>query len=330
MTVPADAARPARPAPAPPPAVDGAVDASETAAPGAGAPSADAPDTDATGVDQHFLGRLAAAREAYGLPPRLRAGTERAVRELLALLFPQLATEEAACGVREVADELAGVRRALRRVLAPVAQVTGRTAEALEAAAVAELPAVYDALLEDARATHDGDPAAASVDEVIAAYPGFYATACYRVAHVLHRHGVPLLPRLVTEYAHRETGIDIHPGATIGRAFAVDHGTGVVVGETAVLGDRVRLYQGVTLGALAVAKQLAKVKRHPTLGDDVVVYANATILGGDTVVGAGSVIGGNVWLTRSVPPGSVVTHQSQVARRGESNGLYDGVEDFAI
>jgi hypothetical protein len=171
MTVPADAARPARPAPAPPPAVDGAVDASETAAPGAGAPSADTPDTDATGVDQHFLGRLAAAREAYALPPRLRAGTERAVRELLALLFPQLATEEAACGVREVADELAGVRRALRRVLAPVAQVTGRTAEALEAAAVAELPAVYDALLEDARATHDGDPAAASVDEVIAAYP---------------------------------------------------------------------------------------------------------------------------------------------------------------
>jgi serine O-acetyltransferase len=211
-----------------------------------------------------------------------------------------------------------------------VAAATGRPAEALEAAAVAELPSVYDALLEDARATHDGDPAAASVDEVIAAYPGFYATACYRVAHVLHRHGVPLVPRLVTEYAHRETGIDIHPGATIGRAFAVDHGTGVVIGETAVLGDRVRLYQGVTLGALAVAKQLARVKRHPTLEDGVVVYANATILGGDTVVGAGSVVGGNVWLTRSVPPGSVVTHTSQVARRAESNGLYDGVEDFAI
>jgi serine O-acetyltransferase len=273
-------------------------------------PSVDAP------LDAAFLARLAAARQAYVLPPRLRIGTERAMRELLALLFPQLAADESPCGVREVADELAGVRRALRRVLAPVAQVTGRSADALEAAAVAELPAVYDALLEDARATHDGDPAAASVDEVIAAYPGFYATACYRVAHVLHRHGVPLLPRLVTEYAHRETGIDIHPGATIGRAFAVDHGTGVVVGETAVLGDRVRLYQGVTLGALAVAKHLARTKRHPTLEDDVVVYANATILGGDTVVGAGSVVGGNVWLTRSVPPGSVVTHQSQVARRG--------------
>jgi serine O-acetyltransferase len=287
-------------------------------------PADDAPAPDA------FLARLAESRRAYALPPRLRAHTERAVRELLALLFPQLAADDVPCGVRDVADELTAVRAALRRVLAPVAGATGRPAEALEAAAVAELPAVYDALLADARATHDGDPAAASVDEVIAAYPGFYATACYRVAHVLHRHGVPLVPRLVTEHAHRETGIDIHPGATIGRAFAVDHGTGVVVGETAVLGDRVRLYQGVTLGALAVAKQLARVKRHPTLEDGVVVYANATILGGDTTVGAGSVIGGNVWLTRSVPPGSVVTHQSQVARRSESNGLYDGVEDFAI
>lgn len=289
-----------------------------------GAPAA----PQAPGAD--FLERLAAARRAYALPPRLRAHTEAAVRELLALLFPQLAGSEAPCGVREVADELTAVRRALRRVLAPVAAATGRPAEALEDALVAQLPRVYDALLEDARATHDGDPAAASVDEVIAAYPGFYATACYRVAHVLHRQGVPLLPRLVAEFAHRETGIDIHPGATIGRAFAVDHGTGVVVGETAVLGDRVRLYQGVTLGALAVAKHLAHVKRHPTLEDDVVVYANATILGGDTVVGAGSVIGGNVWLTRSVPPGSVVSHTSQVARRADGAGLWDGVEDFAI
>lgn len=283
-----------------------------------------------------FLTRLAAARQAFVLPPRLRANTEYAVRTLLALLFPPLANERpvadgtapcgSPCDAREMADELAQVRAALRRVLEPVAAMLNRPADALEAAAAAELPAVYDALLADARATHDGDPAAASVDEVIAAYPGFYATACYRIAHVLHRHGVPLVPRLITEFAHRETGIDIHPGAQIGRAFAIDHGTGVVIGETAVLGDRVRLYQGVTLGALAVAKQLASVKRHPTLEDDVVVYANATILGGRTVVGAGSVIGGNVWLTRSVPPGSVVTHQSQVAPRTG----YDGVEDFSI
>lgn len=284
-----------------------------------------------------FLERLARARRAFALPPRLRANTEHAVRALLALLFPPLANERptsdgaAPCGgpcdAHEMADELGEVRRALRQVLEPVAAILGRPAESLEAAAAAELPGVYDALLEDARATHDGDPAAASVDEVIAAYPGFYATACYRIAHVLFRHGVPLVPRLVTEFAHRETGIDIHPGARIGRAFAIDHGTGVVVGETAVLGDRVRLYQGVTLGALAVAKHLARVKRHPTLGDDVVVYANATILGGETVVGEGSVIGGNVWLTRSVPPGSVVTHQSQVVPRVAS---WDGIEDFSI
>lgn len=286
---------------------------------------------------ERFLGRLGAARQAFSLPPRLRANTEHAIRALLALLFPPLANERpddgrgpacgAACEATAMGDELNAVRVALREVLEPVAAILGRPAATLEAAAIAELPAVYDALLEDAQATHDGDPAAASVDEVIAAYPGFYATACYRIAHVLHRHGVPLLPRLVTEFAHRETGIDIHPGAQIGRAFAIDHGTGVVIGETAVLGDRVRLYQGVTLGALAVAKQLARVKRHPTLEDDVVVYANATILGGQTVVGEGSVIGGNVWLTRSVPPKSVVTHQSQVAPRETG---WDGVQDFSI
>ncbi len=292
---------------------------------------------DVTPATAEFLARLAAARQAFTLPPRLRANTEHAVRALLALLFPPLANERPgtdagpACGVPceagAMGDELTAVRRALREVLEPVAAILGRPAAALEEAAAAELPAMYDALLADARATHDGDPAAASVDEVIAAYPGFYATACYRIAHVLHRHGVPIVPRLVTEFAHRETGIDIHPGASIGRAFAIDHGTGVVIGETAVLGDRVRLYQGVTLGALAVAKHLARVKRHPTLGDDVVVYANATILGGETVVGEGSVIGGNVWLTRSVPPGSVVTHQSQVAPRVAS---WDGIEDFSI
>jgi serine O-acetyltransferase len=178
----------------------------------------------------------------------------------------------------------------------------------------AGLGAVYDALLLDARAICEGDPAARSVDEVIAAYPGFLAVALYRVAHALHRLGVPLVPRLVTELGHRETGIDIHPGARIGSAFAIDHGTGIVVGETTVVGDRVKLYQGVTLGAASVRKELARTKRHPTVEDDVVIYANATILGGDTVVGARSIIGGNVWLTHSVPADSVVTHEGVSAR----------------
>ncbi|GLC25803.1 serine O-acetyltransferase [Roseisolibacter agri] len=273
--------------------------------------------------DPTFVARLAGARTAYRLPARLRARSEQVARELLAVLFPALAPEAPACERQDVAAELVAVRASLSALLAAVVPEPDAVADRVMAA----LPAVYDALLEDARATHDGDPAAHSVDEVIAAYPGFYATACHRLAHLLHRCDVPLLPRLVSEFAHRETGIDIHPGATIGRAFAIDHGTGVVIGETAVLGDRVRLYQGVTLGAAAVAKALARTRRHPTLEDDVVVYANATILGGETVVGAGSVVGGNVWLTHSVPPGSVVTHASQVSRK---SATWDGVEDFAI
>jgi serine O-acetyltransferase len=176
------------------------------------------------------------------------------------------------------------------------------------------LPALEEALALDARATCDADPAAKGLDEVFLAYPGFFALACYRIAHALAGLGVSLLPRLITEFAHRETGIDIHPGARIGRSLAIDHGTGIVIGETTAIGDRVRLYQGVTLGALSVRKDLAQQKRHPTIEDDVIIYANATILGGDTVVGAASVIGGNVWLTHSVPAGSIVTHGATVER----------------
>ena len=178
----------------------------------------------------------------------------------------------------------------------------------------ARLPDLAEALQRDAEATCEADPAARSVDEVILAYPGFLALACHRIAHGLLGRGVTLLPRLIAEYAHRTTGIDIHPGAQIGASCAIDHGTGIVIGETTVIGDRVRLYQGVTLGALSVRKDLARQKRHPTIEDDVVIYANATILGGDTVIGAGSVIGGNVWLTHGVPPGSVVTHGATVER----------------
>jgi serine O-acetyltransferase len=278
-----------------------------------------------TDPSRDFVDRLAAARAAYTIPARLRGRAEHVTRMLLETLFPPLAADAPPCAPGDVAAELAEAREALAGVVGAVTADAVRGAQVADAV-LAALPALHAALLEDARATHDGDPAATSVDEVIAAYPGFYATACHRLAHLLHGMRVPLLPRLVGEYAHRATGIDIHPGATIGRAFAIDHGTGIVVGETAVLGDRVRLYQGVTLGAAAVAKALASTRRHPTLGDDVVVYANATILGGRTVVGAGSVIGGNVWLTHSVPPGSVVTHASQqVAARS-----YDGVEDFSI
>jgi serine O-acetyltransferase len=174
------------------------------------------------------------------------------------------------------------------------------------------LPQVFEKLKEDVAAVYEGDPAAKSKSEVIQTYPGFYAIAAYRIAHELHKLGVMGIPRVITEHAHSKTGIDIHPSASIGKHFCIDHGTGIVIGETAVIGDHVKIYQGVTLGALSVSKDDAVRKRHPTLEDHVVVYAGATILGGDTVIGHHSVVGGNVWLTRSVPPHSKIYYQAKM------------------
>ena len=172
-----------------------------------------------------------------------------------------------------------------------------------------ELLNVREMLLLDAQAALDGDPAAQSIEEVILAYPGFRALAFYRIAHALQVRGYPLIPRIMTERAHHETGIDIHPGAVIGCRCFIDHGTGVVIGETAVVGANVKIYQGVTLGALSVSKHMANTKRHPTVEDHVVIYANATILGGETVIGANSIIGGNSWVTASVAPNSFVKRE---------------------
>ncbi len=175
-----------------------------------------------------------------------------------------------------------------------------------------KIPKLRELLAEDVQAAYDGDPAAKSLDEIIFSYPGIMAITTYRIAHELHLAGVPLMPRIMTEYAHGITGIDIHPGAIIGRSFFIDHGTGVVFGETCEIGDRVRIYQGVTLGARAVPKNgvgpsMRGKKRHPTIEDSVTIYAGATILGGETVIGRNSIIGGNVWLVESVPPGTRVT-----------------------
>ncbi|MFS4416914.1 serine O-acetyltransferase EpsC [Maribacter sp. 2307ULW6-5] len=177
---------------------------------------------------------------------------------------------------------------------------------------VAKLPHILERLNLDAEATLNCDPASLSIEEVYMAYPGFYAIAIYRLAHELYTAGFPLVPRLMTEYAHRQTGVDINPGAVIGKSFHIDHGTGVVIGETAVIKDHVKIYQGVTLGGLYVAKHLQKTKRHPTIGDHVTIYANATILGGDTHIGAHSTIGGNAWLTDSVPAHSTVFHTPEI------------------
>jgi serine O-acetyltransferase len=178
-----------------------------------------------------------------------------------------------------------------------------------------KLPQLRGMLAKDIHAALEGDPAAKSYDEIIFSYPGIRAITIYRIAHELYHQKIPLLPRIMTEYAHGRTGIDIHPGAHIGESFFIDHGTGVVIGETCTIGNRVRIYQGVTLGALSLSKaeckRLRSKKRHPSIEDDAIIYANATILGGDTVVGARSVIGGNVWLTHSVPPDTEVFIKKQ-------------------
>jgi serine O-acetyltransferase len=174
------------------------------------------------------------------------------------------------------------------------------------------LPATYQLLNTDISAIVTGDPAARSEFEVIRTYPGFLAICFFRIAHALLKLDIPLLPRTLTEYAHSQTGIDIHPGAEIGEYLYIDHGTGIVIGETCKIGNHVKLYQGVTLGALSVDKTMAYIKRHPTVEDHVIIYSGATILGGETIIGEHSIIGGNVWLTKSVPPYSSVYHKASI------------------
>jgi serine O-acetyltransferase len=197
--------------------------------------------------------------------------------------------------------------------------IPGRDAESLALDFLGRLPEVRNLIQTDVEAAYQGDPAASSKEEVVLAYPGIEAVAVFRLAHVLHGMGVAILPRMMTEWAHGRTGIDIHPGAEIGSHFFIDHGTGVVIGGTTTIGQRVRLYQGVGLVARSLAKNVARDeqgaaiggKRHPSVGDDVTIYANATIVGGDTLIGDRSIIGGNVWLTRSIPPDSVVSFEAQ-------------------
>lgn len=264
-----------------------------------------------TGDD--FVQHVVRARAEHALPPAIERRTEEFTRRTLALLFPHF-TSGGGASAEAVQSELTELGGHLCELL--VGQgMTSDHAGKICSAFIDGLPELQRELADDAVATYEADPAAKSVDEVLLAYPGALALTYYRIAHRLHLQGVELLPRLITEQAHRLTGIDIHPGATIGKSLAIDHGTGIVVGETAVIGDHVRLYQGVTIGALSVRKELATQKRHPTIGDNVVVYANASLLGGETVIGEDSVIGGNVWLTHAVPAGSAVTHAATIQRR---------------
>ncbi len=184
-----------------------------------------------------------------------------------------------------------------------------KLAEKASISLIEEIPEIRRKILLDTTALCAGDPAAKSNEEVILSYPGLEAILVYRIANFLYSIGVPVIPRIMTEHVHGKTGIDIHPGATIGESFFIDHGTGIVIGETCIIGNNVKIYQGVTLGALSVKKNLQNKKRHPTIEDNVTIYANATILGGETVIGRGSTIGGNTWITESVPANSIVTQR---------------------
>jgi len=230
---------------------------------------------------------------------------------LICLMFP----EKSECRYHTT-EELTGVFNTLQEGLTTLLHATKAceccNIEEISAKFFKAIPNIHRVLLTDVQAIHEGDPAAHSHFEIIRAYPGFLAICYYRLAHALLLLEVPLIPRILTEHAHSLTGIDIHPGAIIGEYFFIDHGTGIVVGETTEIGDHVKLYQGVTLGALSVEKNMARKKRHPTVEDHVVIYSNATILGGETVIGSHSTIGGNVWLTRSVPAGSKVYHKAEI------------------
>ncbi|GAB2773607.1 hypothetical protein GCM10027275_15760 [Rhabdobacter roseus] len=259
-----------------------------------------------------FFQRLSKQNEKYRyrLPSRQEGG--RFLQRLINFLFP--ISQD--CGKSTQAGSLPEVYQELQQqldcLLSPLGPQLTRDRSEISSHFFEELPTIYNLILLDAQAITENDPASVGIEEVIAVYPGFMAIATYRIAHLLAQCGVPLLPRMLTEFAHSQTGIDIHPNAVIGHSFFIDHGTGVVIGETTHIGNNVKLYQGVTLGATHVAKSLAASKRHPTIEDNVVVYANATILGGKTVIGHDSVIGGNAWLTYSVLPYSHVYHQSEV------------------
>ena len=245
---------------------------------------------------------------------------ERGVKSIFEILFPTTHAfndEEIECNRQVLEDQLMEI-------------LTGLTDKSEEVTKrfFNNLGEIRKVLVRDATFMLESDPAATELIEVIAIYPGFFAVFSYRIANFLAKLSVPLLPRMITEYAHRITGIDIHPGATIGIPFSIDHGTGIVIGETTIIGNNVKVYQGVTLGALSVDKSKASTKRHPTIEDNVILYAGCTILGGNTTVGRNSVIGGNVWLTESIAPYSVVYHKSEIIVRNHQD--YEEPINFII
>ena len=227
---------------------------------------------------------------------------------LLNLLYPERLTNQQ-YALKEIENLFLKLEKELTSILNATKACNDCNNEQVAHLFFSDLPEVYRVMNTDVLAILDGDPAATSRFEVIRTYPGFLATSLYRLAHSLLKLEIPLIPRILTESAHSLTGIDIHPAAVIGEYFYIDHGTGIVIGETTIIGNHVKMYQGVTLGGLSVDKDMANTKRHPTIEDHVIIYAGATILGGNTTIGRNCTIGGNVWLTKSVPADSTVFHK---------------------
>ncbi|MDC0358449.1 serine acetyltransferase [Oligoflexia bacterium] len=260
---------------------------------------------------------LLGTRQAYAPTLPAQSHVYDFADKVLCLLFPHFA-EKSLDSVYDIMHQIDQMHTTLRAILHPLSSLLSKSVDEISLTFSDKITAIQEQLSKDAEAIYMGDPAAYSVDEVIFSYPGFYATAIYRIAHEFYLMGVPIFPRTLTEYAHQQTGVDIHPGAQIADSFCIDHATSVVIGETSVIGNNVKVYQGVTLGALSVEKSEADKKRHPTIEDNVVIYANATILGGATTIGHDSIIGGNVWLTTSVPPHTTVYHKSKMEVRSQN------------
>ena len=269
------------------------------------------------GNAQNFPEELLHRMRLYskGLPSPKQ--THEFVDNIFHFLFPLCNHEDVK--VAHLHCEWEQLRCLFAEVLSSLNPMLGESSEVLSQRFFDAIPSIHEQLLEEVDYFVQCDPAAKSKEEVLLCYPGFYAMAVYRLANELYRMKIPVLPRAISEYAHSKTGIDIHPGATIGKKVYIDHGTGIVIGETTVIGNNVKIYQGVTLGALYVEKNLQNTKRHPSIEDDVIIYAGSTILGGDTVVGRNTIIGGNVWLTESVAPNSIVYHNAEVVIRDQKS-----------
>jgi len=261
-------------------------------------------------MSEDFINKLYQSHKACPTCPSPAEVSEFYI-QLLGALFPDFSSESFT-DLASFEAHLQMLQKKLKELLLNTPGHNGASAQIVTSHLFDSLPKIHDQLEQDVIAMYAGDPAAKSTSEVVRTYPGFYAIAAYRIAHELHRLGSVGIPRVITEHAHSKTGIDIHPAAKIGDHFCIDHGTGVVIGETTVIGNHVKIYQGVTLGALSVDKSDAEKKRHPTIEDNVVIYAGATILGGETTIGHDSIIGGSVWLTRSVPSNSKIYYQAKM------------------